>query len=72
MIFIINLTRGQMRFLTCVTLVTCLVELNREREIAGEKRESEREREGNSDIYSGKKYNVRPRESEGGRERSDI
>ena len=25
MIFIINLTRGQMRFLTCVARVTCLV-----------------------------------------------
>ena len=25
MIFIINLTRGQMRFLTCVARVTCIV-----------------------------------------------
>ena len=28
MIFIINLTRGQMRFLTCVARVTCLVIYN--------------------------------------------
>ena len=28
MIFLINLTRGQMRFLTCVARVTCLVYIN--------------------------------------------
>ena len=36
MIFIINLTRGQMRFLTSVARVTCLVLYNQHKHMMGD------------------------------------